>query len=343
MAKNYYDILGISEEEKKLPNDEFKKIVRTKYRQLAKQYHPDKNPNNKEAEEKFKEISEANEILSDDKKRQEYDIQQQGFGGFGGFGGFEDFGFGNFGGFGRRQRVEKGNDVFVNVEVTLEQVYNKDELNFKYVKKSPCSKCNGTGAEGGKVTYCQYCQGTGMISETRTQGNTIFTTQKPCHHCQGVGKIIDKPCHSCNGSGFEANKTNIKIKIPIGVFDGAKIMMEGHGDLPRTSNGIPGNLIIIFKIKPHDYFKVVNNTLIHEEKVPITECLLGTKRTVKSISGREITINIPELTQEGKKYILAEGGMWNNPYNIIIKYEMPKKLTEKQKELLKEFEKENNV
>ena len=103
------------------------------------------------------------------------------------------------------------------------------------------------------------------------------------------------------------------------------------------------NLIIIFKIKPHDYFKVINNTIIHEEYVPITECLLGTKRKIKTISGKELTIDIPELTPNDKRYIFGEGGMWNNPYNVIIKYEMPKKLTEKQKELLKEFQKESNV
>jgi molecular chaperone DnaJ len=341
MAKNYYEVLGV---EKNATQDEIKKAYRT----LSKKYHPDKNPGNKEAEEKFKEIAGAYEILSNANKRKEYDMQQEGgFGGFdfSNFGGFDFNGFSgfDFGGFGRQQRIEKGEDVFVRVDVTLEQVYNMEELKFKYTKKIPCSHCNGTGAEGGKVNYCNHCNGTGMISESKVQGNAIFTTQRPCNHCNGTGRLAETPCKDCNGTGFEKNKIEIKVKIPAGVFDGAKVMMEGGGDLPRSKNGVPGNLIIIFRIKPHDYFKVVDNTLIHEEKIPITECLLGTKRTVKSISGKEITIDIPELTQEGKKYIFAEGGMWNNPYNVIIKYEMPKNLTEKQKELLKEFEKENNV
>lgn len=348
MAKDFYEALEISEEEKKLPFEEFKKIVRKKYRKLALKYHPDKNPGNKEAEEKFKEIAKANDILSDEKKKQEYDMQQQGFNGFGNFGGFggmDGFDFSNFGfgGFGRRQQVERGNDVYVNVDITLEQAYNMDDLVFKYTKKIPCEKCNGTGAEGGKIIYCTHCGGTGMISETKMQGNTIFTTQSPCYHCGGTGKIIEKPCKECQGSGFEKVKTDIKIKIPAGVYDNAKVMIEGNGDLPRSKNGIPGNLIIIFRIKPHDYFKIMNNTLIHEEFVPITECLLGSKRKIKTISGKELTIDIPELTPNGRKYIFGEGGMWNNPYNVYIKYEMPKKLTKKQRELLTEFEKENNI
>lgn len=345
MAKDFYEILEITEEEKKLPFDEFKKILKKNYKKLALKYHPDKNPDNKEAEEKFKEITEANDTLSDEKKKQEYDMQQQGFGGFNGFGGFGGFDFSNFGfgGFGRRQQVEKGNDVYVNVDVTLEQVYNMDELTFKYTKKVPCAKCNGTGSDDGKITYCTHCGGTGMISESKFQGNAIFTTQKHCYHCNGTGKIIDKPCKSCQGSGFEKVKNEISIKIPAGVYDGAKIMIENNGDLPRTKNGIPGNLIIIFRIKPHDYFKIINNTLVHEEYVPITECLLGTKRKIKTINGKELSIDIPELTADGKRYVFSEGGMWNQPYNVFVKYKMPKTLTNKQKELLQEFNKENNV
>ena len=245
MAKDFYEILEITEEEKKLPFEEFKKILKRNYKKLALKYHPDKNPGNKEAEEKFKEISEANDTLSDEKKKQEYDMRQQGFGGFGGFSGFGGFDFNDFGfgGFSRRQQVERGNDIYVNVDVTLEQVYKMDELNFKYTKKVPCGKCNGTGAEGGKITYCTHCGGTGMISETKVQGNTIYTTQKPCPHCYGTGKIIDKHCKDCNGTGFEKIKSDIKIKIPAGVYDGAQIMIEKNGDLPRSKNGIPGNLI----------------------------------------------------------------------------------------------------
>lgn len=346
MAKNYYDILGVTEEEKKLPNDEFKKVIRKKYKPLALKYHPDKNPGNKEAEEKFKEIAEAYDILSDDEKRQKYDFEQSG-GGFGGFGGFNmnDFGFGfsPFGsGFGNRQRVEKGTDIFLNLNVTLQDIYESKNIDVKYDKKIPCSHCNGTGAEGGKVKRCSTCGGTGVVTRTEMKGNMHFMSQSPCPDCHGQGETYEKMCPHCKGNGFETIKANIRMNIPKEAFDGAQMVMQGYGNLPKGKNGIPGNLVIIFRIKPDGYFKVQNGTIVHDEYVDIVDCLIGCDRKIKTISGKEYTINIPELTEEGKRFIFHDDGMWNKPYTVYVKYKLPKKINNKQRDLLKEFKKEEN-
>lgn len=344
MEKNYYDILGVS---KDVTADELKKV----YRKLSLQYHPDKNPGDKEAEEKFKEITEAYGVLSDKDKRQKYDFEQDmkqnggGFEPFSDFGGFNPFsgfnGFNGFGGFGRQNIVEHGSDIHVNVDVTLKDIYNEKKINVSYTKNIPCSHCNGTGAENGKVKICTYCNGTGMFTNTQRQGNVMYTTQSPCPHCNGEGKIPEKECSHCKGSGLQASKANIEFNIPSGVFDNANMLIERHGDMPRTSNGIPGNLIVIFHVLPDEYFKVVNNGIVHEEFLPLTDCLLGCNIKIKTIDGKEHLLEIPELTRDGKKFIFSDGGMWNKPYTVFIRYKMPEKLTKKQKELLKNFAKEN--
>ena len=344
MAKNYYDILGVS---KNATPDEIKKA----FRAISKKYHPDKNPGNKDAEEKFKEAAEAYETLSDSDKKQKYDWEQQvssgsgGFnpfgGGFGGFGGFSGFGDDIFSGFRQRQTVEKGNDVYVNVDVSLEDIYNEREVEITYNKNNPCHFCSGTGAEGGKVITCPHCNGSGMITNMQVQGNTTYMTQSPCPHCNGRGKYPEKACSHCSGSGFENTKATIKVKIPSGVFDNANMLMEGHGDLPRSKNGIPGNLVLIFHIKPNDYFRISNGNLVHDEYIPFTDCLLGCTRKIKTVGGTEITLDVPELTPSGKKYTFNEGSMWNKPYTVFVRYELPEKLNKKQKELLKNFAKES--
>ena len=165
-------------------------------------------------------------------------------------------------------------------------------------------------------------------------------TQSPCPHCNATGKIAETPCKHCHGSGFETVKNSVKFKVPSGAFDNANMLMEGYGDMPRSNNGIPGNLVIIFHVKADDYFRISNNNLVHDEYIPFTECLLGCKRKIKTVSGKEITLEIPELTPSGKKYTFDEYGMWGKPYTVFVKYQLPNKLTKKQKELLKEFAKE---
>jgi molecular chaperone DnaJ len=334
MAKNYYEILGV---DSKATADELKKA----YRKLSIKYHPDKNPDNKEAEDKFKEIAEAYSVLSDEEKRKKYDWEQSGGGGFDGWDMFRNRGFSDFfNGFGRQaQTIERGNDVYVNVNVSLQDIYQQKTGAIKYTKHVPCHFCNGTGAEDGKVKYCTTCNGTGIVSNTKVQGNTMFTTQSPCPTCGGRGKMPEKACKHCNGTGLEATKGNVEFAIPGGVFEGATMLMEGHGDLPKTSNGIPGNLVIVFHINKDDYFRVSNGNLVHDEFVPFTDCLLGCKRTIKTIDGKERTIEIPELTPDNKRYTFDDVGMWGKPYTVFIKHVLPSKLTKKQKDLLKELNK----
>ena len=209
MNKNYYEILGLTEEDKKLSDDDFKKVLRKKYRELTLKYHPDKNPGNKEFEEKFKDITEANNILSDSEKRKKYDWEQSmggnvGFNPFNGFGGgFSDF-FNGFSG----ETIERGTDVYVNINVSLQDIYQQKEIEITYNKKIPCSSCLGTGAENGKIKTCDMCNGTGVISNRQMRGNMMFMSQSPCPKCKGEGNIIEKPCVKCNGSGFEIIKEN---------------------------------------------------------------------------------------------------------------------------------------
>lgn len=351
MKKTYYEILGIDDKEKGLSEKEFKKVLSSKYKKLARKYHPDVNPNKEEAEEKFKEIAEAYSILSDSEKKQKYDLELQygsmdgSFGGFtdmfNKFGGFGGFGNGMFGGFSQQQRVEIGEDIYANINVSLEDIYQEKLIEVFYRKNVPCHYCNGSGAEGDNIKTCTTCNGSGMITETKVQGNMVFNSQRQCNVCGGKGKIITKQCSHCNGSGFENIKTSLKIKIPKGVFNDSTMLMNGYGDLPKSANGRPGNLILVFHIKPHDYFKIINGFLVHEESVPFTDCLLGCKRTVKALGDKEIIIDIPELTENGTKYTFSEGGMWEKPYVVFIRYELPKQLTDKQKELLQEFKKED--
>ena len=267
MAKNYYEILGVDEN---VSTDELKKI----YRQLSIKYHPDRNQGDKEAEEKFKEIAEAYEVLSDEEKRKKYDFERKmgeggGFDPFSAFGGFDPFS--HFGGFGRHHKpIEKGSDIFLNVNVSLSDIYNKKHVKVSYNKNVPCHHCNGSGAEGGKVSICPICNGTGVITTTKIEGNVRYATQMPCQHCHGQGKTIDKKCKHCNGSGFEVTKDYLDFNIPEEAFDGANVMVEGRGDLPKSKDGIPGNLVLIFHIKPDDYFKVTNEGLVHEEYIPFT-------------------------------------------------------------------------
>lgn len=339
MKKSYYEILGV---DKKATQDEIKK----KYRKLSIKFHPDKQlgkseNEKKEAEEKFKELVEAYSVLSNTEKREKYDFEQEmkSKGGFDPFSNFNQSGFGDFfSGFGKQQQtIERGGDVYVNVNVSLQDIYNNKNGKINYTKHIPCQACNGTGAEDGKIKVCPTCNGQGIIRDTKIQGNMVFSTQHVCPTCQGSGKLAEKKCEHCNGKGLEATKASVEFIIPSEVFDGASMLMEGYGDLPKTNNGIPGNLVIIFHLKEDEYFRVSNKNLVHDEYVPISDCLLGGKRTIKTIDGKERVIDIPELTEDGKRFTFSDVGMWGKPYTVFIKYKMPDKLNKRQKELLKEF------
>jgi molecular chaperone DnaJ len=328
---NYYEILGVN---KDATPGEIKKA----YRKLAAKYHPDKNPGDKEAEEKFKEVAEAYETLSDPDKRQMYDLG--GSPGNNDFHGDTDYMWDYLrrmhNGF--NKRTVKGGDVVVNVDITLEDIYFNRNIKVNYNKGRACHFCNGTGAEGGKTIKCPRCGGSGIITETTRQGNAWFSTQRPCDHCHGQGSYAEVKCTHCNGSGKEYTKESVEFKVPNEVCDNMSYVMQGHGDEPLQP-GVNGDLFVTFHLKEHDYFDVSSGHLTHTENIPFVDCLLGTSIKVKTLGGGEKTIDINELTPNGTRYVFNEDGLWGKPYVVYIKHEYPKELTKKQKNILKDFKK----
>lgn len=344
--KDYYKILGITEEEKNLPENEFNKICKNKFKKLALKYHPDKwskatEKERKEAEEKFKEISEANDILSNPEKRRQYDnngldfdISDM----------FSRFGFGHFGN--KRQRINKGTNVESVVFLTLKEAYNGVKKKITVERKKQCKKCNGTGSSDGSNTTCPHCHGSGMLSEQMQMGPNAFSIrQRPCPHCNATGKIIKNPCKHCNGSGLETQKTIEEYDIPRGVVSGLTINVQGAGNAPLNGDGINGDLLIKIIVQDDLYFKRVDGiNLIHYAEIPFNECLLGVEKEFEAIDGSKIKVKIPELTKHGESFVYKGKGMPhfndNNvigDYAIIINYKLPKSLTNEQKEKLKNF------
>ena len=361
MEKDYYKILGVSDEERKLTGDEFKKMLNKKFRALSLKYHPDKYVNKsekeqKEAEEKFKEITEANTVLSDPKARAQYDNGgMQGmdlsdfmrhFGGFrSGFGAyrspFADF-FGGFEDVGPKQA--RGNDVAITVTLTLEEAFRGCYKEVDVQKEVACSHCNGTGSEDGKSHKCQYCNGTGMITETQQRGNIIYQQTAPCPHCKGTGTMPSTPCKECNGTGVKHQTVKERIQVPPGIDNGMTTAYTGKGSAPIGGNGINGDLIVKFVVKQDDYFTRVDAAnVIHYEYVPFNECLLGFKKECRTLDGGKVYINAKECTKDGDSFMFRGMGFprvnsnQRGDYAVVVKYVYPDKLTDKQKEMLKNF------
>lgn len=348
--KDYYSILGVS---KDASEDDIKKA----YRKLALQYHPDRWANGteeekKNAEEKFKEIAEANEVLSDPQKRQQYDNggADFNFDGFdpmdifsrmGGFGGFSSF----FGG-GHQQRVNRGEDVEAYVTLTLKEAYEGGNRVINYETNVPCHHCNGTGSSDGKDCTCSTCHGSGMIMDRQVRGNTIFQSSRPCPTCGGRGKEIKHPCHHCHGTGLEQESHSENITLPRGLADGMSMRVPQLGGAPQGGNGINGDLIINIMVQNDPYFTRVDQlNLVHYEDVPFNEALLGFKKEFKCIDGSTVTVNAPELTEHGKSFIFKGKGMPNvnnehqvGDYAVVIRYKLPSRLTSKQRDILKNFD-----
>lgn len=360
--KDYYEILGITEEEKKLPTEEFNKVCKKKYRLNAVKFHPDKWANGTEeekanAEQKFKEIAEANEVLSDPQKRQMYDN-----GGFefnaDGFNPFEMFrkmageGFG--GGMfdeifsrmrGGRQRVEKGSDIHTNITLTLEEAYRGGSKTIKINREKPCSHCNGTGSKDGKDTTCPHCKGQGTITKMhQSRPGSISMHQITCPNCGGTGKIITNPCNHCNGKGVEYVSIEETIDLPRGLNDRMTVSFKGKGNEPKNG-GVYGNLHVDVTVLPDPYFNRPDElNLIHYDDVPFNECLLGFTKEYKAIDGSIVKVTVPELTLHGTPFIFKGKGMPNpnnenivGDYGVVIRYKLPKTLTKEQKEILKNF------
>ncbi|HZW14093.1 MAG TPA: molecular chaperone DnaJ [Noviherbaspirillum sp.] len=352
MAKrDFYEILGVA---KNASDDEIKKA----YRKLAMKYHPDRNPDSKGAEEKFKEAKEAYEMLSDPSKREAYDryghagvdpnMAGGGFGGAGaGFGGFSDafgdifgdiFGQGARGGRGGPQ-VYRGADLRYNLEITLEQAANGFDTTIRVPSWTECETCHGSGAKPGtSPTTCTTCGGQGQVR--MQQG--FFSIQQTCPKCHGTGKIIPTPCPSCSGAGrIKRNKT-LEVKIPAGIDDGMRIRSSGNGE-PGMNGGPPGDLYVEIRIKSHPVFQRDGDDLHCEIPVSFAKAALGGEVEVPTLSGKA-SFTLPEGTQSGKTFRLRGKGIkgvrsgYAGDLFCHVVVETPVKLTDRQKELLQEFD-----
>ena len=355
MAKrDYYDILGV---DKSASKDEIKKAYRT----TAFKYHPDKNPNNKVAEDKFKEASEAYSILSDNSKKTNYDqfghAAFEGGGGSQGFGDFnsssfsdifEDF-FGDFSGesrsTGRRSSGTRGNDLRYDLSINLEDAYKGLEKKIDYTTYKKCDSCVGSGAEpGSKPIKCDYCKGNGKIRSS--QG--FFTVQQTCPQCHGNGETIGKACKKCSGGGKIQSDESVSVKIPKGVDDGTRIRLSGKGEAGNKS-GAYGDLYLFISVQNHSLFKRSEENLFFELPITFADAALGTAIEVPCINGSKVNVKIPAGTQYGKQLRLKDKGMpvlrkssFGDLYIRIIP-EVPISLSKKQKELLEEFKKLENT
>ncbi len=353
--KSYYEILGVSQT---ATDDEIKKA----YRQLAIKYHPDKNKGDKAAEEKFKEATEAYEILRDAQKRKSYDQFGKAGVGAGGagygqgaytdfsdiFGGFEDiFGefFGGGGGRGgsRRSGPKRGSDLRYNLEITLEDAAIGKEFKIEIPRAEACPDCKGSGAaKGATPISCPDCGGTGQVR--RTQG--FFSVASTCGKCGGRGTVISNPCKTCRGDGLVEKKRTINIKIPPGVESGSRLKVSGEGEA-GPNGGPSGDLYVVTHIKKHSMFEREGNDIILVKKIPLTMACLGGEIEVPTIDGKTVMMKVPEGTESGQVFRLKGngipylGGYGKGDEHVIVKIEIPKKLTKKQRELLEEFARES--
>lgn len=357
--RDYYEVLGV---DKNVDAQALKKA----YRKLAMQYHPDRNPDNKEAEEKFKEISEAYEVLSDDTKRQTYDqfghAGVNGQGGFGGQGGFNGQGFGGFedifgdmfgdifgGGFGgqraRRRGPERGADIRQDVDITFEEAAFGKKMSIKLNRSEECNECNGSGAKPGtSKKTCPTCNGAG---EVRTVQRTPFgniASSRTCSACNGEGEVVESPCSKCHGQGRTRKVKTIEVDIPAGIDDGQMIKLSGQGEL-GGKGGPRGDLYIVVNVKSHPLFTREGNDIYFDMPITFIQAALGDEIEVPTLDGK-VKYTIPEGTQTGTVFRLREKGIPRLRGNsrgdqyVKVVVDTPRKLNEKQKDILREFAKE---
>ena len=357
MAKrDYYDGLGGG---KSASPDELKSA----YRKLAVKYHPDKNPGDKAAEDKFKEASEAYGVLSDKSKKENYDNfghaafesggGRGGFGGFGGFSGadfsdiFEDF-FGDFGGGSSRRTSRKnnnrGSDLRYDLSISLEEAYSGKKQNIQFSTTEKCNTCKGNGSKPGfNPDRCTYCGGNGKVRTN--QG--FFTVQQTCPQCAGSGEEITNPCNDCSGQGNKQSSKKISVTIPKGVDDGTRIRLAGKGEA-GTRGGTSGDLYLFINVESHQVFRRSDVNLFFEFPISIADAALGSTIEIPTIDGGKAKIKIPEGTQTGKQFRLKGKGMpfmrrgdFGDLY-VQVKTEVPISLNKEQKELLEKFRKIEN-
>ena len=357
MAKrDYYEVLGV---DKKATQEELKKA----YRKLVKKYHPDVNKDG-DAEEKFREVQEAYEVLSDESKRSAYD--QYGHAGtagfnpgstngydFGGapfdmgdifntfFGGSNDFGF-NFSGFNEQSRVDRGADIRYRVRLSFDEAMRGGEYEIKITRDVECEVCNGSGSADGKTEKCSVCGGSGQERKVRSTILGQIAVMSTCSRCHGTGKEIKNPCKSCRGSGVKSMQESVKIKIPAGAYDGMVLKFGNGGNVGR--DGV-GDLYVEIEVEPSEKFERRGNDIYSEESIPVYRAVLGGDVQVDTILG-EVKLRIPKGTQSGSIFrIKGKGCAVLNSENrrgdhyVRIVVDIPSRLSGKEKELWEELSK----
>lgn len=356
--KDYYEVLGVA-------RNSNKEDIKKAFRKLAHKYHPDKKDGD---EAKFKEVNEAYGVLSDDKKRAEYDQYgrvfsgtgggqpgEEGFGGFdwsnftnaGGAQGFDfDLGdiFGNIFGGGGRQQARRGRDISIDIELTFEESIFGAERKVLLNKMSTCDTCTGTGAEkGSEMTACTICNGKGSVREARRSLIGTFTTTRTCDTCHGSGKVPKKQCQECRGSGVLKKQKEITISIPKGVENGEMVRIPKNGE--AISHGISGDLYVKLHVKPHAIWRKEGSDLVTDLKIKLSDALLGADYTLKTLDG-DVILKIPENITFGEilrirgKGVPFEKGRGRGDILVKIKIELPHKLSKTAKKIVEELKKE---
>lgn len=357
MAENkrdYYEVLGL---EKGADAEQIKKA----YRKLAGKYHPDRNPGDKQAEEKFKELGEAYEVLSDDEKRSRYDqfgfagvdpnfggggAGFNGFEGFGGFGGFGDI-FSDFFGGGSRRSTQnaprRGEDVGVRLDLTFEEAAFGTEKEVGAQRIENCSACSGSGSADGTIETCSYCHGSGQVRTTQNVFGMAVQSTATCPQCSGRGKVIKNPCNTCRGKGKVRRTQKIKVKIPAGVDAGQSVRVRGEGCV-GTNGGPNGDLLVEIYLRSHPIFTREGTEVYCEVPITFAQAALGGEIQVPTLDGK-VTYDLPEGTQTGKEFVLPGKGIprVNDPrrrgnHHFFVVVETPTKLTKEQKELLRKLD-----
>ena len=355
--RDYYEVLGVS---RGASDDEIKKA----YRKLAKQYHPDLHPGDKDAEVKFKEVNEAYEVLSDQEKRSRYDQfghagvdpnYGAGGGGFGGFnmgdidlgdlfGSFFGGGFGGFGGSAssRANSPQKGESLRANLTVTFEEAAFGCEKEIELSRTETCDACHGSGCEPGTTAEtCPDCRGTGVVRIQRGGGGFAFSTSAPCTRCRGTGKIIHSPCKSCGGSGSVTKRKRITVTIPAGIDDGQAISLRGQGNAGRNG-GPAGDLIVGIRIQPHPQFHRDGTTVLYEQPVSFAQAALGAELEIPTIDGK-VKYSLPAGTQTGTTFRLRGKGIpelrgrGRGDQYVTVTVQVPTSLTSEQRSALESF------
>ncbi len=361
--RDYYEILGV---DKKASVD----VIKSSYRKLAMQYHPDRNKS-PDAEEKFKEISEAYAVLSDQNKRQQYDqfghagidtrytqedifrgaapdiediLREFGMGGFGGFGRGGGGGsiFDIFFGGGGREGPRRGSDILYELSIDLEDAANGKTVELEVPRTEPCDVCGGSGAKPGtSPRACPTCHGSGQVSRTQNTPFGRFMTTSTCGTCRGRGEIIDSPCTTCHGSGAVQRRRKIEVKIPPGVDTGSRLRIAGEGEAGGRG-APPGDLYVEMNVRPHDIFTRQDGDIMTEAMISFTQAALGDEIIVPTLDGK-IKMKIPPGTQNGQVFRLRGKGIpslhisGKGDQLVRVRVEVPTKLNERQRQILKEF------